>query len=457
MSHTHGVDSEVGRLRTVLVHRPGAELKRLTPRGKSGLLLHRLPWVERAQQEHDIFSQALRDHGVEVLYVTELLQDALEYAGARAEAIDSATADCRLGEELRAVVRGYLDSLDSELLAQALIAGITPGELRGGRGLVYELLDRHDLILDPLPNLVFTRDSSVWIGDQVVVASPAGPARRREAGLLHVLYRHHPRFTGTTLLYGPDLEPLDGGDILVLAPGVIAAGVGDHTCAAAVERLASRLFRAGLAHTVLAVPLAAQAPGKHLDEVCTVIDGESIVMYPGLAYALNVHTVTQRAAGLLVSRPQPFLEAAAQAMGIGALRVIETGLDPLTAPRGYWDDGSNTLALGRGVAVCDERNAETSARLERAGVAVIVVPASELGSVRGGPRCFSCAVARDPALIPAQQAQDLAAVERLTVPARHAATPELPPLPRPVPAVSNPPGPGSGGQPAEEDELVRAR
>ena len=452
LNYTHGADSEAGRLRTVLVHRPGAELKRISPRSRGRLLFDRLPWVSRAQEEHDAFTQILRDRGVEVLYVTELLQDALEYVPARDAAISSALDDRWLGDDLRSVVRDHLAGLDSEMLAQALIAGITPAELRAGRGVVYELLDRHDFVLDPVPNLVFTRDSSVWIGDRVAVSSLG--ARGREARLLAVLYAHHPRFAGTKMLYGPHLEPVAGGDIVLLAPGVIAVGVSEQTSPAGVERLARQAFLAGLAHTVLAVPIQRTgAPG--LDTICTVIDGGVIVMHPALAYTLTVHTITPRGDELRVSRPQPFMAAAAQAMGVDRLTVIDTGLDPLTAPRGQWDggqrdggqwdDGGNALSLGRGLVVCDERNLETNARLTAAGVEVIPVPASELGSGRGGPRCMSCAVTRDPAAEPPQPAGPGTPGARVT-------RPDLAPFPRSAPAVSNPHGLGAGTQ-----QLVQAQ
>src|ERR1022692_2657575 len=160
LSYTHGVDSEIGRLRTVLVHRPGPELKRITPRHQERLLFGSLPWVSRAQQEHDAFTQVLRDHGVEVLYVTELLQDTLEYQDARQEAIGSVLADPALGDQLRFQLHGQLDELAPEALAQVLIAGLTPDELRAGQGVVFELLDRHEFVIEPLPNLVFSRDSS---------------------------------------------------------------------------------------------------------------------------------------------------------------------------------------------------------------------------------------------------------------------------------------------------------
>jgi arginine deiminase len=400
VGHAHGADSEVGRLRTVLVHRPGLELRRLTPRSADRLLFDVLPWAGRAQQEHDVLASVLRDQGVEVLYLTELLQDALEYAPARDEAIASVLASAALGDELRAQLRGHLDRLDPEALAQVLIAGLTPGELTIGRGVVFELLDRHDFVIDPLPNLTFIKDSSVWVGDRVAVTSMAGAGRHRESEILGVVYRHHPRFAGTKCLYGPELEQVDGGDVLLLAPSVIAVGVGRQTTAAGAERLARRVFDAGLAHTVLAVPLDRLGPDAHLDTVCTVVDVDTVIMHPRLAFTLTVHTITPRADGMRVSRPQPFLEAAAQAMGIDRLKVIETGLDPVTAHRQQWDDGGNALAIDRRIAVCHERNVETNARLQAAGIRVIPVPGSELGSHRGGPRCMACPVARDPAASP---------------------------------------------------------
>jgi arginine deiminase len=398
VSHTHGVDSEVGKLRTVLVHRPGLELRRITPRNRDWLLFDTIPWVSRAQQEHDAFTCVLRDNGVEVLYVTELLQDILEYQPARDDALASVLAGPTLGEELRGQLHGYLDGLDPEALAEVLIAGLTPTELRTGRGVVFELLDRHDFVIDPLPNLVFCRDSSFWISDRVAVASLAAAGRSRECELIQVIYEHHPRFAGTKCLYLPHLEHVAGGDVLLLAPGVVAAGVGGSTTAAGVERLARSVFDSGLAHTVLAVPMG-RATG-HLDTVCTVVDADTVVMYPALAFTLTAHTITPRADGMRVTRPQPFIEAAAQAMGISQLKIIDTGLDPLSAPRKQWDDAGNALALGSRLAVCYERNAETNARLEAAGIEVIRVPGSELGSLRGGPRSMSCAVTRDPAAEP---------------------------------------------------------
>jgi arginine deiminase len=425
MSQVQGADSEVGQLRTVLMHRPGVEVERITPRHSDRLLFGSLPWVSKARQEHDTLSQALRDQGVQVLYVTELLQDCLEYEAARDEAVAAAVGSASLGEDLRGQLRSHLENLAPEQLAHVLIAGLTPMELKIGHGVVYELLDRHDFVLDPLPNLVFIRDSSFWVGDRVAVASLVSGLRRRETDLATIIYRHHPRFAGTKWLYWSDLEHLDGGDVLLLAPGVVAIGVGQRTAPAGAERLARRLFDTGLAHTVLAVPIHQHGHAGHLDTICAVLDTDTVIMHPSVAYTLTARTISQRADGLRMSKPQPFLEAAAQAMGIERLTVIDSGADPIWGQPGQRDDGGNVLAIGARVAVSHERNSGTNARLEAAGVHVIRVPSSELGSVRGGPRCMTCPISREPARLPAEvpPARDGGAWARLA--ARSSAIPEI--------------------------------
>ena len=393
------VDSEVGQLRTVLLHRPGDELKRLTPRNNDQLLFDGIPWVGRAQEEHDGFAQALRGHGVEVLYLVELLTRALEQPAARGSTIAAALDDARLGPTLRGVVAAYLADLHPTDLAGVLIAGLAQSELKTGRGLTYRLMDAHDFVVDPLPNLLFTRDSSVWVADRVAVTSPSMPARRRETTLTQAIYAHHPRFAGTGTIYSPGVEWLEGGDVLALAPGVLAIGTGQRTTPAGVETLARRAFAAGVVHTVLVVPIAQDRATMHLDTVCTMVDADAVVMYPPMADVLIAYAV--RAADeageeLVVADPEPFLDAAALAMRIEQLRVIDTGLDPVTAEREQWDDGNNTLCIAPRLAVAYERNVETNARLEEAGIEVIRIAGSELGSGRGGPRCMSCPVVRDP-------------------------------------------------------------
>jgi arginine deiminase len=394
----HYVDSEVSRLRTVLLHRPGAELARLTPRNNDSLLFDGIPWVGRAQEEHDAFADALRHRGVEVLYLGELLAETLAVAEARTEVIAGILADRRLGDTLRDWVGRYLTDQDPQRLAQVLMSGLAHEEMKPGPGgLVYEMMDRHDFVIDPLPNLLFTRDSSVWVRDRVAVTSLAMPARGRETSLTGAIYRHHPRFAGTGLLFDPSLEHVEGGDVLLLAPNVLAIGVGERTTPAGAERLARQVFAAGSAHTILAVPIAQERATMHLDTVCTMVDVDAVVMYPNIADTLQAFTVTADADGEpRANGPRPFLEAAAAAMGIDRLRIIDTGLDPVTAEREQWDDGNNTLAIAPRLCVAYERNVETNAQLERAGIEVVRISGSELGSGRGGPRCMSCPIERDP-------------------------------------------------------------
>jgi arginine deiminase len=391
-----GVRSEVGRLRTVLLHRPGNELKRLTPRNNDALLFDGLPWVDRAQEEHDEFAETLRNRGVEVLYVSTLLVETLADPTARAKAIQDLVSDIRLGETLRSYLLRYLADLDPEELAEIMMAGLRNDEVQGTGSLVAALYRPDHFLIDPLPNLLFTRDSSVWIGDRVTITSLAMPARRRETQLTELIYSFHPRFTGMERIHGWREEYLEGGDVLALADGVLAVGVGERTQPSGAERLARTTFRLGLAHTVLVVPINQDRATMHLDTICTMVDVDAVVMYPNVAHRLSAITVRSgNGSDLVVDQPAPFLEAAARAMGIDRLQLIDTGLDPVTAEREQWDDGNNTLAIEPKVAVAYERNAETNKRLVEEGIEVIPIAGSELGSGRGGPRCMSCPIARD--------------------------------------------------------------
>lgn len=389
------VTSEVGRLRTVLIHRPGPELQRLTPRNNDRLLFDGVPWVARAQEEHDFFAATMRTHGVEVLYVTDLLTETFAEAAIREEVITTTLDSLHLGDTLRRYLREALRAASPTELTEHLVAGIRNDEVRGGHGLVTALLHPTDFLVDPLPNLLFTRDSSMWIRDHLAITSLKMPARVRETQLTELIYTHHPRFAGTPRINGWRAEFVEGGDVLLLAPGVIAVGVGERTTPAGAERLARQVFAAGLAHTVLVAPVDQTRATMHLDTVMTMVDVDTVVMYPNIADRLQAWTVTDAGEDLHVSGPEPFAVAAANAMGIERLHCIDTGADPITAEREQWDDGNNTLAIAPRLAIAYERNAVTNARLEAAGIEVLRITGSELGSGRGGPRCMSCPIARD--------------------------------------------------------------
>ena len=395
-----GSNSEVGTLRVVILHRPGAELQRLTPRNNDKLLFDGLPWVSRAQEEHDAFADLLRSRGVEVLLMADLLTEALASGAARIQGIAAAVDSRRLGLPLAQELSAYLRGLEPADLAHVLTAGMTftelPSSAKADTSLVRRMHHGGDFVIEPLPNLLFTRDSSFWIGPRVAITSLALPARIRETSLTDMIYAHHPRFLGVRRAYESHTAPVEGGDVLLLAPGVVAVGVGERTTPAGAEALARSLFDDDLAHTVLAVPIAQERAQMHLDTVCTMVDVDAVVMYPAIKDTLSAFTITNAPGGVKILDEAPFVKAAAEAMGIERLRVIDTGLDPVTAEREQWDDGNNTLALAPGVVVAYERNAETNARLQDSGIEVLPIAASELGTGRGGPRCMSCPVARDP-------------------------------------------------------------
>ncbi|WP_066943988.1 arginine deiminase [Streptomyces lushanensis] len=403
------VDSETGRLSRVILHRPDLELKRLTPGNKDALLFDDVLWVRRAQEEHDAFAAVLRDRGVRVHLFADLLRESLELPAARRLVLDRVFDEKEYGPLATGHLRDAFDGLPTAELVEALVGGMTKREFLERHAeptsVRFHVMALDDFLLDPLPNHIFTRDTSAWIYDGVSINAMRWPARRRETVHFEAVYKHHPLFTAPEAgrfhhwSEGQDDYPstIEGGDVLVIGGGAVLIGMSERTTPQAVEMLARGLFAAGSATTIVALDMPKRRAFMHLDTVMTMVDGDTFTQYAGLGM-LRSYTIEPGADGheLKVTDhpPEHMHRAIAAALGLAEIRVLTATQDVHSAAREQWDDGCNVLAVEPGVVVAYDRNVTTNTHLRRQGIEVIEIPGSELGRGRGGPRCMSCPVER---------------------------------------------------------------
>ncbi|MDA2978317.1 MAG: arginine deiminase [Actinomycetota bacterium] len=406
-----GVFSEVGDLKKVIVHRPGLEMRRLTPTNAADFLFEDVIWAKKARREHDAFVEIMRgDFDIEVMHVHKLLEEVVSEPEGRAYVLDRKLTPDEVGVLGAVELRDWMDELDSETLVRHLIGGLTVGEMPPEFGLsASRAWGETEFAIPPLPNQLFTRDSSSWIYGGVTLNPMFWPARRKETLHLAAIYKFHPSFRNALangefkIWWGdpPDDDRgsamIEGGDVMPIGKGVVLIGMGERTTYQAVGQVAKRLFDEGAAERVIVAKMPADRASMHLDTVFTFCDVDLVTVYQPVIDSIQAVSYYPSDKGLdVVLETKGWIEVVEDALGLPELRVVQTGGDAFEQAREQWDDGNNVVALKPGVVVAYDRNEWTNTRLREAGVTVLQFEGSELGRGRGGGHCMTCPVWREP-------------------------------------------------------------